>query len=181
MMPAMTVVIAVSVGLCFGCRASQGKSQPKAPAEQNGIEPVSFRDLQALLPTLQGWDRDEPSGERMTSPVKISQAAVDLRKGDSEVTVKITDLSLAPVVLEPFMRHRDGNYEHEDGDSYERAVKLADADGLEKWNSRTKTGDLAAIVANRFLVEIEGRHVDHPNVLRQTLERTDLKRLAALR
>jgi hypothetical protein len=28
----------------------------------------------ALLPEVEGWDRNKPSGERMTSPVSFSQA-----------------------------------------------------------------------------------------------------------
>src|SRR5687768_3473746 len=31
------------------------------------VDPVSFRDLQAVLPELAGWERGKPTGERMTA------------------------------------------------------------------------------------------------------------------
>jgi X-X-X-Leu-X-X-Gly heptad repeat protein len=39
------------------------------------VDPVSFRDLIALLPAPAGWEREKPTGERMTSPHRRSESA----------------------------------------------------------------------------------------------------------
>jgi hypothetical protein len=39
---------------------------------------------------------------------------------------------------------------------------------------------LTVIVNKRFIVAIEGRGIDNPKVLHEALEKTDLKKLAAL-
>src|ERR1700730_11920172 len=55
------------------------------------VDPVSFRDLIALLPSPAGWEREKPIGERMTAPVSFADASVRLMKGEATVTAKITD------------------------------------------------------------------------------------------
>ena len=32
------------------------------------VAPVSFRDLQTFFPDIDGWEKEKPTGERMTSP-----------------------------------------------------------------------------------------------------------------
>ena len=53
---------------------------------------VSFRDLQAVVPDVAGWEKASPTGERMTvSPFSFSQASVTYKKGDAEIEQKIMD------------------------------------------------------------------------------------------
>src|SRR5262245_56214280 len=40
------------------------------------VDPVSFHDLQMLFPDIDGWEKEKPTGERMTKPVSYSQAEV---------------------------------------------------------------------------------------------------------
>ena len=58
-------------GLASGLGAAFGGDPNAKPAD-----PVSFRDLQTVLPELSGWERDKPTGERMTAPVNFSEASV---------------------------------------------------------------------------------------------------------
>src|SRR5438132_10945835 len=53
------------------------------------VDPVSFRDLIALLPAPAGWEREKPTGERMTAPVSFADASVRMMKGDANVPAKI--------------------------------------------------------------------------------------------
>ena len=56
-------------------KAMQGMATAMAgaPAGGKAAEPVSFRDLQTAIPSVNGRTMDNPKGERMTTPVAISQ------------------------------------------------------------------------------------------------------------
>ena len=120
------------------------------------VAPVSFRDLQALLPEPLGWQREKPTGERMTAPVNFAEASVRMMKGDATVTVKITDSALNQILVAPFAMFLAGNYERETDRGYEKSIKIGDNPGFEKWDSETKSGDLTVIVNKRFIVEVDG-------------------------
>ena len=62
--------------LASGLSAAFGGDPNAKPAD-----PVSFRDLQTVLPELSGWERGKPTGERMTAPVNFSEASVDAYEG----------------------------------------------------------------------------------------------------
>jgi hypothetical protein len=145
------------------------------------VPPVSFRDLQALLPEPSGWQREKPTGERMTAPVNFAEASVRMMKGDATVTVKITDSALNQILVAPFAMFLAGNYERETDRGYEKSIKIGDSPGFEKWDSETKSGDLTVIVNKRFIVEVDGSTIDDPKVLHEILEKTDLKKLAELK
>jgi hypothetical protein len=143
------------------------------------VDPVSFRDLIALLPSPAGWEREKPTGERMTSPVSFADASVRLMKGEATVTVKITDSGFNQLLVAPFAMFLAGNYEKETS-GLRKSVKIGDAPGLEKWDSQTKSGDLNVIVNKRFIVEVDGSSIDDPKVLHTMLDGVDLKKLADL-
>jgi len=145
------------------------------------VPPVSFRDLQALLPEPSGWQREKPTGERMTAPVNFAEASVRMMKGDATVTVKITDSALNQILVAPFAMFLAGNYERETDRGYEKSIKIGDIPGFEKWDSETKSGDLTVIVNKRFIVEVDGSTIEGPNVLHEILGKTDLKKLAELK
>ncbi|MDO8795663.1 MAG: hypothetical protein Q7J25_13710 [Vicinamibacterales bacterium] len=145
------------------------------------VDPVSFRDLIALLPAApSGWEREKPTGERMTAPVNFAEASVRLTKGDTTVTAKITDSALNQVLVAPFAMFLAGNYEHETDHGYEKAIKVGDAPAFEKWDSEAKSGNLTVIVGKRFIVEIDGSSIDDPKVLHDVLDKIDLKKLEAM-
>jgi hypothetical protein len=145
------------------------------------VDPVNFRDLIALLPAPAGWEREKPTGERMTAPISFADASVRLMKGDATVTVKITDSGFNQLLVAPFAMFLAGNYEKETSTGYEKSIKVGDAPGLEKWDSETKSGDLNVIVNKRFIVEIDGSSIDDPKVLHTMLDNVDLKKLAELK
>jgi hypothetical protein len=161
--------------LAAGIAASAGGEGNVKP-----VDPVSFRDLIALLPAPSGWEREKPTGERMTAPVNFADASVRLMKGDATVTAKITDSAFNQLLVAPFAAFLAGNYEHETDHGYEKAVKVGDAPAFEKWDSETKSGTLTVIVNKRFIVEIDGSSIDDPKVLHDILNTIDLKKLAAM-
>jgi hypothetical protein len=144
------------------------------------VEPASFRDLQAALPEVSGWERENPSGERMTSPFAYSQASVTLRKGDASIDAKILDSGFNQLLFAPFSMFMVTGYEKETSDGFERSVSIDGNPGWERWNSSSRSGELNVVVGKRFLIQIEGNDIDDVKVLRTVLDRTDLRKLSSL-
>jgi len=146
------------------------------------VEPVSFRDLQNMMPDIgSGWQRGKPTGERMTSPVTYAQAAVTYRKGSASIEEKIIDSGFSQLLLAPYSVFLTMGYEKETEDGYERGIKIKDNPGWEKWNGKSRDGEVNVLVHKRFLVQIEGRAIDDPAVLHDVMDQTNLRKLAAMK
>lgn len=145
------------------------------------VEPVSFRDLQTAFGDLDGWEKGKPTGERMSSPINFSRAEVDYRKGDSRIQIQISDSAFNQMLVMPYSMFLTAGYEKETQDGYERSTKVGGHPGWEKWDSEGKNGELNAIVAKRFIVQVEGREIADMQVLHAAMATVDLAKLASLK
>lgn len=145
------------------------------------VEPVSFRDLQTFFPDLDGWEKEKPTGERMTSPFAFSQAEVRYNKGDAQIEMKIVDSGFNQLLFTPFAMMMQAGYEKETQSGYEKSTTVAGMPGWEKWNTEGKDGSVNALVGKRFLVSIEGSNVPDVKALHAIAAKLDLTRLAALK
>lgn len=145
------------------------------------VDPVSFRDLQAVFGDISGWEKGKPTGERMTAPVNFSIARVTYTKGEASIDEEISDSAFNQLLLVPYSMFLTSGFERETDEGYEKSTKVGEYPGWEKWNSRDKSGELNAIVARRFIVQVNGRNVDDIKVLHQAMASTDLRKLAELK
>jgi hypothetical protein len=145
------------------------------------VDPVSFRDMQALFPDFDGWTKGKPTGERMSSPFKYSQAEVEYSKGDSHIALKMVDSGFNQLLLTPYAMFLQAGYEKETSDGYEKSTKVNGEPGWEKWNAEGKDGELNALVGKRFLVQIEGRQIDDTKPLHALAGKIDMAKLSALK
>jgi hypothetical protein len=152
-----------------------------AGGDAKAVEPVSFRELQTVFPDVPGWEKGKPTGEKTTVPVSYSQAKVVYRKGESRIDVTLVDSGFNQLLLLPYTWITNSGYEKETERGYEKAVKIAGHPGLEKWDSEGKDGEVNAFVHKRFILQIEGRHIDDTKVLHQFAEAADLTKLATLK
>jgi hypothetical protein len=148
---------------------------------QKPVDPVSFRDLMALFPDIDGWEKEKPTGERMTSPFAFSTAEVGYTKGDARVEVKLTDSGFNQLLLTPYAMFLTAGYEKETSDGYEKSTQVAGQPGWEKWSTESKDGELNALVGKRFLLQIEGSQIDDIKVLHEVAGKIDMARVAALK
>jgi len=88
------------------------------------VDPVSFQSLEALLPSLSGWERDTPRSERMTSPVAYAQTEAHYSRGDASLDITITDSGFAQAVLAPFSMMDMMGMNRESREGYEKSVTL---------------------------------------------------------
>jgi hypothetical protein len=165
-----------------GIQKSADEPQKGAEGTARGlVDPVSLKELISLLPAPAGWQRERPTGERSTVPVHFADAMVRLMKGDATVTAKITDSALNQVLMEPLTTLVASHHERGTSREYEKAVTVGAAPGFEKWDSKTKSGNLSVLVNKRFIVEIDGSGIDDPKVLHEILDKIDLEKLADLK
>lgn len=143
------------------------------------VDPLPFRDLQASFADLSGWEKMKPTGETMTAPFKVSNAAVRYKKGDAEIRVKITDSAYNALMLVPFSWVTNTGYEKETETGYEKATTAAGFPALEKWNTARKDGELTLVANKRYIVELEGDGIDDPKVLHQLASSMTLGKLPA--
>lgn len=145
------------------------------------VDPVSFRELQTVMPTVSGWEKGSPTGEKMSSPFSFSQASVTYKKGDAEIEQKIMDSGFNQLLFTPFTMFMAAGYEKETQDGYEKSVNIAGNPGWEKWDKTSRSGELNVVVGKRFLVQVEGHDLDDVKALHTVLEQTDLSKLASLK
>jgi hypothetical protein len=150
-------------------------------ADGKPVEPISFKELQTVFVPFDGWEMSKPTGEKMTSPVSYSQAKVRYHKGDASIEVSVMDSAFNQLLVIPFSTFLTAGYEKETEDGYEKSVKVAGNPGWEKWDTSSKNGELNAFVNKRFVVQIEGRHLDDTKALYQLAGVMPLAKLADLK
>ena len=142
-------------------------------------QPLHFKELMAILAIdpPQGWEvSQKPKGTTMKSPVQMSEAEVEFRKGDKRIEVKIVD-GLGGMM--PFMGLMQG-MEMESSEEYMKSIEVQGFKGMESYKQKNKEGDIKLPVANRFLVTIEGKGIDNTETLKEMAGKLDLKKLAGM-
>jgi hypothetical protein len=152
-----------------------------AAANAQSVDPVSFRDMQALFPEFEGWEKGKPTGERMSSPFKYSEAEVRYTKGDSRIELKMIDSGFNQLLLTPYAMFLTAGYEKETSDGYEKSTKVNGQPGWEKWDSSGKDGELNALVGKRFLVQLDGRGIEDTKLLHELAGKIDMAKLSTLK
>jgi len=152
--------------------------------QQQAAKPVvDFRDIRALLPeSLPGLKRTDLHGERTAAlGMTIAYASAEYRQdgGRKTVSVKISDLSGTGALAFAQMGLL-GEIDRETDDEIERSVTIGGHKGIEKYNSRRKTGELNLFVGNRFHLEVSGTDVEAREV-RDIVNALDLDKLMALK
>ncbi len=145
------------------------------------VDPVSFRELQTVMPEISGWERKSPTGERMTAPFAFSQSSTTYTNGNSNVDLKIMDSGFNQMLFAPFAMFMAAGYEKETQDGFEKSVTIGGYPGFEKWDKGTKNGELTVVVNKRFLVQVEGHDIADEKVMHTVLDKTDLAKLASLK
>jgi hypothetical protein len=148
---------------------------------QKPVDPVGFRELQAAFGDISGWEKGKPTGERMTAPVNYSVAKVTYTKGDARIEEEISDSAFNQMLLIPFSMFLTTGYEKETDDGYEKSTKVGEHPGFEKWNGRSKSGELTAIVNKRFIVQVNGHSIPDSKLLQAAMASIDLGKLASLK
>jgi hypothetical protein len=172
---------AAAQGMEAFAKAMQAAAAAAGGNDGKPVTPVSFQQLQTVLPAVSGWDMEKPRGERMTMPVPFSQTEATYTNGEAEIEVKIVDSAFSSLLVAPWAMFLTAGYEKETSDGYEKSVNVGGNPGFEKWNTDDKDGELNLVVAKRFLVTIEGNRIGDAKVLHEFASKLDTGKLATLK
>ena len=152
-----------------------------ATVDGKPVEPVRFQDLIDVLPQLDGWEQQKPTGERMTAPFPTANAKATYTKDDATINVEVVDSTFSQLLIAPVAMFLQSGYSTESTSGYEKSVTVNGQPGWEKWNSDTKSAEVHALVGKRFIVSVEGSNVENPEQLREVASKMDFNRLANLK
>jgi hypothetical protein len=147
-------------------------------------EPVNFRELKALLPeTLPGFKRTSATGEKAGAMgMVVSHADGEYSgEGGAHLSVKITDIGN---VTGPLGLGLAGwamvEVDRETETGYEKSTVLGGNKAFEKYDSRSKRGEVNVLVGNRFVVEVKGRDLKMED-MKAVAGKLDLAKLGSLK
>jgi hypothetical protein len=138
--------------------------------------------LQALLPDVSGWQRDDAKfHERTMGVASFSLAEARYSRDDAEVLLSVTDSAMNQLLLAPLAVFTASNFNERHSNGYTRALSISGSPGFEKWNQSARQAEVTAVVGNRFIVAGNGRGVDAADTVRRMVEAVNLMKLAELR
>ena len=161
-----------------------GKTVEAAKQEQdkNPVNPVNFRELLPLLPLpIAGWEATEkPSGSTQSygKEWKFTEVQQRYTKGESNITIKITDGAYIPMIYTAFTFA--SSIEEDTTEHYQKGITIGEDKGYEEYNYNNKDGKLLLLASKRFIVEISGNSIDNTEILHNYLNLLDSKKLAAI-
>jgi hypothetical protein len=153
-----------------------------AMAGSRRADPVDFHTLKALLPdSLPGMQRtNAEAGTQGALGMKASSATGDYQgQGGTRTQIKIVDASAVSGLLNVAGSMAASNTSESDT-GFEKDTMIGGRNVHEKYDNRSKHGELIAIVANRFSVSVTGDGVD-VGTLEQYAALVDFSKLDAMK
>lgn len=176
----LTLTLA-SVFLLSGCgskkQENEEKAEPKNAVDalqqfadkaknmqnKEPVDPVDFRKLKELLPEkAAGLSRKEASGEKNGAMgFTISRAEAKYAdESNTSVHVEIFDTGgVAGVATMALAAWTMADIDKETETGYEKTTKIEGYKGYEKYNNESKSGEINVLVADRFVVNVNGDNV----------------------
>ena len=151
-------------------------------AERPPAEPVNFRTLRELLPAeAAGLAQAEVEGSTDGAMgFSVSQVEATYGEGDATIDVGIMDYGAIPSMAMMGLGWTMADIDRESGSTYERTVRFGGERGYRTYDSDGRAGEFSLVVADRFVVQVEGRGVEDDD-LEAALRAVDLSGLADLR
>jgi Yip1 domain len=165
---------AATAGLLAALGGAMGGSQHH--------DPVDFHTLKALLPdSLPGMQRTHAEGSsQQTMGMKGSQATGDYQgQGGARAQIKIADAAAVSGLIN-VAQSFVANQASESDSGYEKQANVGGRLVHEKYDNNSKHGELNAIVAKRFAVDVTGDGVDMA-ALEQYASLVDFSKLESMK
>lgn len=143
---------------------------------------VDFRKLKELLPeSIAGFKRTSASGEKSGAMgMGISQAEGKYEgEGKASLRVKLIDTAGVGGLAIAGMAMAGMEIDKESEHGYERTSTVDGRKIFEKYDSRSKSGEVKVLVSSRFVVEVDADEVPMETV-KEVAGKLDLAKLEAL-
>jgi hypothetical protein len=134
--------------------------------ENGGAEPINFRELKELLPDkVAGMKSEEKTGETTgMMGMKISMARSEYRDGNKSIEITINDAAGIPAAMMGLASWANLSFDRESDNEVERTFTMDGYKAFEQYNFKEKSGTTAILVADRFVVNVEGRNVERDDI-----------------
>ena len=161
-------------------QAMQAMGQATAGQDGKPVKVVGFEQLLPLLPKPgSGWTADEPHGETNSfGTIRASKVRRTYRSGKTRVKIEIVDSSFNPMALQAFRMVALMSESSTEG--FKRGTTINGQIAMEEWRKGSQRAEVTAMVANRFIVKVEGRPFTDASTVKAFLKAIDLRGLAAL-
>lgn len=145
-------------------------------------EVVDFRELKKMLPEkVVGMERTSHTGEKAGAMgFNMSTAAAEYRDGERELEVAIVDFAGVGMAMMGLAQWSTVEIDRETDSGYERTITLDGYKAFEKYNRNTKTGELAVLVGDRFIVSANGRNMEEGD-FKKAIDQLDIDALAKMK
>lgn len=164
--------------------AAMGAAVSGAANAGKKVETVDYQELKALLPeSLPGMKRTDATGEKTSAMgMQVSQAEGQYSSDQGASTsIKITDIGsmtgLAGMAAYAWARV---DIDREGDNGYEKTSTFNGYKSHEKYNRANKSGELSVLVADRFVVAVDGNNVDM-DAIKSALGKVDLGKLNSMK
>jgi len=174
---------AQSPGLELSADAAKNKEVLTQLNQGKEIAAVTADTLKGLLPEpLAGMKRTSASAERSQVIGMDTTTAEGEYEGQDGATLDltITDIgNMAGALRTSMTAWASVTYDRKTATGYEKTGTYGGHKGVEEYNDEDKYGAIRVVVADRFLIELEGNDVTM-DTMKKALDEVDLKKLAAL-
>jgi hypothetical protein len=156
------------------------KEEAENMSNEEPKEVVDAKLLKELLPEdAAGLARKSAESEKVGAMgFMVSKAEARYKNDDSSIEINIIDVAGTGALMGmAAWSMMDMDKETENG--YEKTTIFKGNKAYEKYNSKNNDGEMAVIVAKRFVVSVKGRNVAIDKI-KDTLDDIDLEKLAEL-
>ncbi|MEZ0538632.1 transposase [Fibrella arboris] len=173
-----------SVSMGGALNAVQEMAKQAEETQKNGpVETVDFRKLKDLLPAdADGTPRKSANGEKNgMAGFTLSTATGRYENADNSehIELAIVDTGGSGAIMGmAAWSMLDMDKETESG--YEKTTKIGDNKAYEKYDNASKSGEIAVMVKNRFIVTAKGNGVSMDK-LKAALDDIDLEKLGDMK
>jgi hypothetical protein len=153
-----------------------------AKSMQTAVEPVDFRELKNLLPAgIGALKRTASEGEKGGGFGFVVSHAEARYEGDGgRATVKITDPGNLSGMAAMAAMWMNLELDKETDTGYEKTGTANGRRFHEKYDKASKSGEYTVIVANRFVVEVDGHGIDMAT-MKKAIEQVNLAKLESMK
>ena len=161
-------------------QAMQAMGQAGQGPDGKPVKVVEFGQLLPLLPNVPpGWEADDAKGETTeVGAIKATTVRRRYRNKGQSVRVKIVDTSFNPVARQGFRFAQLVRETSTEG--FKRGTTLGGQPAIEEWNKGSERAKVVALVADRFIVEVDARPVPDTTLCASFFQAINLPGLVAL-
>lgn len=134
--------------------------------------------LQALAPTLDGWDRGTIHAQTIDVPEVATVMTVRFTHPDGgQLDLEISDTAGKSSMIGSLAAEAESQFNRVMGNGYLKGTVVAGAPAVEAWNTEHRLGELTVLVNKRYIIHVGGTGLADAAPMRAVVERINFAQL----